>query len=907
MKYLLGILFFMSSYVSFSQRAQIRGSIFDSTMNKYIIDASVVLLNKDSIILADMRSSKTGSFGFSGLKEDQSYILVISYPEYVSLSRPVYIQPTGNVLLDLGRIPLFSKAVLLKEVVVTSKLRDIQLRGDTVQYSTSAIQLPPNSTVEDLLKILSGIQVDHNGRITAQGKRIKKVLVDGEEFFSDDPAFVTRNLRAEMISKVQIYDKKTDAALFTGIDDGIKDKVINLQLKQDKSNGVFGKVEGSIGTGNQYTPNSVQAMLNIFKGKKKMSGYFSSNNIGQFGLGSSERKSLGVATDAERYDGKGLPEFSSAGIHFDNKWNKDRSSINSDYYYFISNISGYDSNFSRVFLPVGFITKTSNTDFGRERIGHKANLSYSQKVSTNATLSVSALGYYSKGAASNSLTASDVDSTGNFLNKNANHTSSKDENRIFNVSALFQRKFKKPGRTISFSIDNKLNTLNEQQTNLTNTIFFNGKPIIDSTVNLDLLKDSKYRSQSTLFGINLSESLSKSLAVLFSATSLFDDINNDGRSSHVSGTSVGFDPRFSTIRQDSRETYTGNLSFDYSKNKFKISFGGAVGVNHAHLKDEIKTTDTRKNFNVWKPFGRLQYSAAKNTNLSFSYRGNSINPNVQELAPYSFDNTQLLTYQDNYTLTNAWSNNFSLSYESFKSLTKTFTALVAKYNRIDRPIKRLFNINAGGAYFIQYVNMNGLSDDEIEVTGFYSRPLKKLKTQLTIDVSGKAGTSFSYINGSLNKLNYNTTSVGLLLYKNKVDKYEAQVGATLLYNANRLWENNQDTKNNFFSLNLRSSIDYFIKKGIQLHSDAEFTRQGKNQIFPSNFDRFLWNAWVSKSLLKNNQLTVKIAVNDLLNSNSGFTRSASFSTFSENRYLTIRRYFMLSASWNFTKYKQLTK
>ncbi len=907
MRYLLGILFFMSSYVSFSQRTQLRGSIFDSTMNKYIIDASVILLNKDSIILADMRSSKTGSFVFSGLKEDQSYILVISYPEYVSLSRRVYISSGGNEPIELGRISLFSKTVLLKEVVVTSKLRDIQLRGDTIQYLTSAIQLPPNSTVEDLLKILPGLQVDQNGRITAQGKKIKKVLVDGEEFFSDDPAFVTRNLRSEMISKVQIYDKKTDAALFTGIDDGIKDKVINLQLKQDKSNGVFGKLEGGIGAGNQYTPNSAQALLNIFRGKKKMSGYVSSNNIGQFGIGSSERKTLGVATDGERYDGKGLPEFSSAGIHFDNKWNKDRSSINSDYYYFISNISGYDTNFSRVFLPAGLITKTSNTDFSRERIGHKANLSFSQKVGNNSTFSVSALGYYSKGAASHSLKAFDVDRAGSFLNQNANHTSSNDENNIFNVSALFQRKFKKTGRTVSFSIDNKLNVLNERQTNFTNTIFFNGKPIIDSTVNLDLLKDSRYRSQSTLFGINLSESFSKSLSVLFSATTVLDYINNDGLSTRISSIPANFDPRFSTIREDSRETYTANLSFDYTKNKFKIAFGSAAGFNQVNLKDRIKITDTKNNFSVWKPFGRIQYVTNKNTNLSFSYRGNAINPNVQELSPYSFDNTQLLTYQDNYALKNAWSNNFSLTYESFKSLTKTFTALVVKYTGIKSPIKRLFNINTGGAYFIQYINMNGFSDDEFEVTGFYSRPLKKLKTQLTVDVGGKAGTSFSYINGGLNKLNYNTASVGLLLYKNQVDTYEAQAGATVLYNANTLWEDKQDTRNNFLSLNLRSSVDYFIKKGIQLHSDAEFTRQGKNQIFPSNFDRFLWNIWVSKKLLNANQLTIKIAVNDLLNSNSGFTRAASFSTFSENRYLTIRRYFMLSASWNFTKYKQLTK
>ena len=153
---------------------------------------------------------------------NRNYILFISYPGYLSISKEINSLQIKNI--DLGSIYLTSKEVLLKEVVVKSSIRSIQLRGDTLQYNTAEIQLPPNASVEDLLKILPGLQVDPSGKISAQGKKVKKVLVDGEEFFSDDPVFVTRNLRSEMVAKVQVYDKKSDAAIFTGIDDGKKTK-----------------------------------------------------------------------------------------------------------------------------------------------------------------------------------------------------------------------------------------------------------------------------------------------------------------------------------------------------------------------------------------------------------------------------------------------------------------------------------------------------------------------------------------------------------------------------------------------------------------------------------------------------------------------------------------------------------
>src|SRR5206468_11006586 len=135
---------------------------------------------------------------------------------------------------DLGTLPMVSKTHLLQEFVLHQQVAAIKIKGDTTEYMADSFKVKENATVEDLLKKLPGIQVDKNGQITAQGETVQKILVDGEEFFSDDPKVVTQGLQANAVEKVQVFDKKSDQAAFTGIDDGDKIKTINLSLKEDK-------------------------------------------------------------------------------------------------------------------------------------------------------------------------------------------------------------------------------------------------------------------------------------------------------------------------------------------------------------------------------------------------------------------------------------------------------------------------------------------------------------------------------------------------------------------------------------------------------------------------------------------------------------------------------------------------
>src|ERR1700733_12040323 len=170
------------------------------------------------------------------------------------------------------------KSKLLAEVLVKGTRAAIKIKGDTTEYNAAAFKIQPNAKVEDLLKQLPGIQVDKDGKITAEGQEVKKVLVDGEEFFGDDPTLVTKNIRADMVDKVQLYDKKSDQATFTGIDDGQKTKTINIKLKEDKKNGMFGKAEAGDGTQNIYQG---QLLFNAFKSKEKFSVYGTLGNNGK--------------------------------------------------------------------------------------------------------------------------------------------------------------------------------------------------------------------------------------------------------------------------------------------------------------------------------------------------------------------------------------------------------------------------------------------------------------------------------------------------------------------------------------------------------------------------------------------------------------------------------------------------
>ena len=333
---------FLCSFSVFSQQAHLSGTLTDGNEKTPVYNSVVALLTPvDSILYKFTRSDKKGNFNFKNVKAG-NYILMTSHYQYADYIDPIIIKENEN---KLETIALKSKIELLREVVI--KTGSIRIKGDTTSYRASDFVVSENANVEELLKKLPGIQVDKNGTIKAMGETVQKVLVDGEEFFGDDPGMAVKNLRADAVKEVQVFDKKSDQAEFTGIDDGNTKKTINLKLKEDKKKGYFGKIDGAnepfTDADSRYNTN---LMFSSFKGKRKLSAFLLNGNTGQDGLGWEDSEKFGSRDDSfsmnmdddgnvnyewvgDNNDGEpyvdtqnGFIKNTNAGLQYSNKWNE---------------------------------------------------------------------------------------------------------------------------------------------------------------------------------------------------------------------------------------------------------------------------------------------------------------------------------------------------------------------------------------------------------------------------------------------------------------------------------------------------------------------------------------------------------------------------------------------------------
>ena len=237
---ILCILFLLCASIAPAQSFNVTGRVSD-TLNARELHLSTITLIRasDSILESFTRSKPDGSFS---LRADSAgkYIIMVSFPSFADYIDIVSLS-AEKPSVDMGTIPMVSKSHLLSEFVLKQQIGAIKIKGDTVEYMADSFGVRENATVEELLKKLPGIQVNKNGEVVAQGEKVQKILVDGEEFFTDDPAVVTKSLQAKTVEKVQVFDKKSDQSEFTGIDDGTREKTINLHLKENMKKGYFGK------------------------------------------------------------------------------------------------------------------------------------------------------------------------------------------------------------------------------------------------------------------------------------------------------------------------------------------------------------------------------------------------------------------------------------------------------------------------------------------------------------------------------------------------------------------------------------------------------------------------------------------------------------------------------------------
>ena len=266
--------------LSAQKNGSVKGIAYDTLSRKALPDATItVLLKKDSSLVSFSMTDNAGRFFLDNIPTGD-YRLLITHIGYHN-SNLLFTISDNNKDIDLGNVIMNDRTRVLEEVIVTNEAPPVTLIGDTVQYNAGSFKTQPNASVEQLLKKLPGVKVEKDGTVKAQGQKVNRVLVDGKEFFGNDPKMATKNLPADAIDKVQVYDKLSDQAQLTGFDDGNSEKTINLKLKKDKKKGVFGKISGGGGTDDRFEG---RFNVNSFKGARQMSAIGMGNNTNAEGF-----------------------------------------------------------------------------------------------------------------------------------------------------------------------------------------------------------------------------------------------------------------------------------------------------------------------------------------------------------------------------------------------------------------------------------------------------------------------------------------------------------------------------------------------------------------------------------------------------------------------------------------------
>ncbi|MES2455737.1 MAG: TonB-dependent receptor [Bacteroidota bacterium] len=907
---LIAILWLMALALPvFSQDHTVKGTVT-------VAGTSIVILNKkDSVIQAFTRSKADGSFMISRLNSG-IYLLLATYPDHADYTEE-FVLDSNQLLKDIGRIKLIPRAVLLNEVMIKGTISAVKIKGDTTEYNAKAYKLNPNDKVEDLLKRLPGIQVDRYGRITAQGQTVNKVLVDGEEFFGDDPVLVTQNIRADMVDKIQLYDKKSDRAAFTSIDDGVKNKTINVVLKEDKKNGYFGKVSAGPGTDKYYKS---EGMFNLFKPKQKLSAYGIWGNDGKTNLDWQDNAKYGssnvdlsqqgsvihmdsgdeLESFSGRYNGQGHPLARTGGMHYDRKWAQDNQSVNINFKTGAVDVDGDEQTETENNLPAGTISSDANRNFRNSVFRQIVDLTYQLKFSANTELKIT-LGGGQKNTRANSVYTATAYTAGQLLNENhttLDNTGSKDQ---FSAAVLYSYKLKKEGRTLVVYLAeaaDKSNTRGYLNTRL--DFFLPDRP--DSMANTDQFKPLRLTNQAFNTSVTYTEPLFKQLALTLTYGLGNGNSRSDRRSYNraTNGDYSLLDSLYSNDFKLTQNTQQLSAVFNFKAGKLLLD-GGANGslVNFSQLDGFTSSLFTRQ-FRLLNPKANLLYQFSQQASLRFNYAGIANPPNVAQLQPVLINNDPLNITSGNPYLKPAFTHRFFTFYQSHEAVSGELIGILGSYLLTSAAVVNQVVTDSAGKSTTGFANLYGHKPANAHLALFYDRKIKPLDliAGLNFDFSGM--TSYSFVNNLLNRYYSNTYKLQSRFTKYVEQRYDFYVTAGPSYTVS-VSSLQPERNNNGRGFDATADLNVYLPGNLKLAANANYQYTAATAIFPAPFERLLINASLSKNFLRTESLKLSLSGNDLLNQNTGFNRSINSSMITQNTYTTIKRYFMLSLSYDFNQ------
>ncbi|MFT5600430.1 MAG: hypothetical protein ACI9N1_000665 [Flavobacteriales bacterium] len=889
--------------VSFSQsKIQLTGSIQDTTTNLGVKNAVIMAVRvSDSIIVDFTKSGFNGDFQLNIPRD--TFQILFTHPKFDD--KEFYIMGNANTKdINFGKLVLPQIGIKLREVAIFSNNKPVFFRGDTLVMVADSFDVGQNANVEDLFKKLPGFDIGTDGSIVVQGKTVDKVLVDGDEFFGNDPTVATKNLPANAINEVEVFEETIETE--NGEE---KKKVINLKLKEDSKQGSFGKLSGASDFTNFYEG---EVLLNRFKGAQKISvyGLFSNTPRVSFDYRDANKYSLNNenswdvdengdwVSSPRQLSGDGLPSKIKTGMYYQDKFGK-KNNLK-----FSSNVSydrhtlerGTETNYE-VLLEDSSYSSNEGLFENTVQNFYGFNVGVDWDIDTLTNLRV----YPKVTKVDRELTS--VDSNVFYTNEGTksrstiNEFSEETSFTEVGIDAFLIRKFKKKGRILNldYKFKTKGNELSELLQSEDKDEF--------SSLNLSSIDQLKNGTSSYILnGVKITyfEPLSKKLKLELRYKSSYSySTSMKSTFNKVGADYSDFDSVYSNDFTSTVYYQNGGAKLKFTHKKLVLQPG--LFWNQAILKsnDLLSGTVVNQNNSKWLPFMSVDLNISRSSRFSLSYSESVANPSAQQLQTIP-DNRNLNNINiGNINLISEERKTFELNYHSWKATKGSHMYMGGTYTIKDNAFSSSLIYDAQGRAQIQTVNVDRADNLNAWMGG--SLPILKQLIKVNPNVSLGRTDAINFVNGQENNTvnSYLNTSLTLKYF---LMNDSLELLTKVNYNYSEAYNKVSNASQNFNTLTLTGGATLRLRSGIKFKTEVAYTEDRKRADGFNN-TRIIWDGGIYKSFGEKQNFTLSVEAKDLLNQNISNSRLVYNNVIIDTRTNIIGRYVLLKAVYKFNVLK----
>ena len=934
--YSLFIVLLCRSYAS-AQTSNIYGKVINDSDHTPLIGVGVLIYSPDSSKQYSGTTDKNGIFAIYSVPNGK-YTLQTSYIGFQTVTTQVN---ANKQTVSVGALKMKWMTTTMQVATIQGKVIPVEQKGDTTEFNADAYKTHPDASAEDLVNKMPGVS-SQNGSVTVNGETVAQVLVDGEPFFGNDPTIALKNLPAEVIDKIQVFDKASDQAQFTGVDDGQAQKTINIITKKNRRNGTFGKGYAGYGTDQRYL---VGGNLNQFNGTSRLSIIGLANNVNQQnfasedilgalgggggqgrggqgrggsgggGGGGGTGYSSGINNFLVGQQG-GITTTNSIGLNYTNAWNNNKVRLTASY--FFNNASNSNNTIS----STAYTSGNENSNIINDT-NNSSNSNYDQRINTRLQWNVDSSNSVIitlKGTIQQTKSASAF-SENDLLEdvvQSLSNTQNSSSNRGYDISdnLLLMHKFRKKGRTVSLNLGSDVNNKSTP-----GDIYALNQFLRDTTTTSSLIWQ-QYSQITT--GTTLSSSISYTEPVDSNHLFQFNyspsvNFNNTDKETYnhdtVTDWYTQFDTSLSNKYQSTYVTQLGGVSYRISKGKkffLLLTANGQYSVLSAQEQYPEAGENIQRPYSAFVPRIMFNYRFTQSKNIRIMYRTNITPPSISQLQNVVNNSNPLLLNTGNPDLKQDYEHSITARYGATNAQQgSTFLVYISGNYTLNYVGNASYlptrdtTFTGGifvpkGSQFSQPINMNGYFSGKTFVT--YGRVIHPLKINVNLNGGESYTRTPALINNVTNYSSNYTTSGGMVISSNISEK----VDFTLSYTDN--FSQVQNTLQNqadddYLSQVYSGKINLIILKGIVFSTGVTQTvYTGLTQTY--NQSVLLWSGSLGYKFLKQQALLISVSAFDILNQNKSITRTVTDTYIQDSQTEVLQRYFMLNIQYNIRKFKK---